>query len=119
MLKSKIGHALVSIHADSCQRIEGASGYKVARAANSAIPEIEDRLVACLWDEYGAATDLPRHPGSITNDMLYYHAFQDIAPETPGAIIEIGFLAADKAILVFGQDSIAQGIARALICFLE
>lgn len=111
--------AFLSIHADSCQMIDGASGYKVARAENSAIPEIDDRLVACVWKEYSAATLLRRHEGSITRDMLHYHALKEIAPETPGAIIEIGFLGNDRQILVFEQDAIAQGIANALICFLE
>lgn len=110
---------LLSIHADSCKPIAGASGFKVARAANSAIPEIEDRLVDCLWNEYEAAVQLPRHPGSITRDMLYYHAFNEIAPQTPAAIIELGFMGADKAVLVFGQDEIAQGLANAIVCFLE
>jgi N-acetylmuramoyl-L-alanine amidase len=118
-LKGFQADLLLSIHADSCKHIEGASGFKVARAANSAIPEIEDRLVECLWTEYEAVTQLPRHPGSITDDMLYYHAFNEVAAQTPAAIIEIGFMAADKAILVFGQESIAQGISNAIICFLE
>lgn len=111
--------AFLSIHADSCEPIEGATGFKVARVENSAIPEQDDRLVACLWKEYQAATQLPRHVGSITNDMLHYHALKEIAPQTPGAIIEIGFLRLDRETLVLRQDAIAQGIANALICFLE
>ena len=109
----------LSIHADSCQVIEGATGFKVARVQNSAIPELDDRLVQCLWQEYAAATRMPRHEGSITDDMLHYHALKEIAPETPGAIIEIGFLGSDREMLVFQQDAIAQGIANAIICFLE
>lgn len=111
--------AFLSIHADSCQMIEGATGFKVARVQHSAIPEEDDRLVACLWEEYSAATQLPRHEGSITPDMLHYHALKEIAPQTPGAIIEIGFLGHDRETLVFRQDAIAQGIASAIICFVE
>jgi N-acetylmuramoyl-L-alanine amidase len=111
--------AFLAIHADSCEIVEGVTGFKVARADNSAIPEKDDRLVACLWKDYAAATGLRHHEASITTDMLHYHALKEIAPETPGAIIEIGFLGSDRHILVFGQDAIAQGLANALICFLE
>lgn len=114
-----VADAFLSIHADSCLAIEGATGFKVARVQNSAIPELDDRLVDCLWAEYEAATQMPRHEGSITADMLHYHALKEIAPETPGAIIEIGFLGNDRESLVFRQDAIAQGLANALICFLE
>ncbi|MBC7260236.1 MAG: N-acetylmuramoyl-L-alanine amidase [Chloroflexi bacterium] len=114
-----VADAFLAIHADSCEPIEGATGFKVARVQNSAIPAVDDRLAACLWEEYQAATGLPRHEGSITNDMLHYHALKEIAPETPGAIIEIGFLRLDREILVLRQDAVAQGLANALICFLE
>ncbi len=114
-----VADAFLAIHVDSCEPIEGATGFKVARVQNSAIPEQDDRLVACLWKEYQAATGLPRHEGSITNDMLHYHALKEIAPQTPGAIIEIGFLRLDRETLVLRQDAMAQGLANALICFLE
>ena len=38
---------LLSIHADACEPSD-ATGFKVARVASSAIPEVEDALVACL-----------------------------------------------------------------------
>ncbi|MBM4432366.1 MAG: N-acetylmuramoyl-L-alanine amidase, partial [Chloroflexi bacterium] len=75
----------LSIHSDSCDIAE-ASGFKVARVSNSAIPEIEDLLVECLYQEYARVTGLPRHDFSITPAMHEYHAFRQIAPETPGAI---------------------------------
>jgi len=107
----------VSLHADSC--ISGASGFKLARAEQSAVPEEEDRLVDCLYAEYEEATGLDRHEGSITPDMLYYHTFRRIAPETPGAIIEMGFMADDAAILLGEQDLVAQGVVNGILCFLE
>jgi len=118
-IRGYVADALLSIHADSCQVIQGATGFKVARVQNSAIPALDDRLVNCLWAEYQAATQLPRHEGSITADMLHYYALKEIAANTPGAIIEIGFLGSDRETLVFRQDAISQGIANALICFLE
>ena len=109
--------AFVALHADSC--IPGLSGFKVARAEQSAVPEEEDRLVDCLYAEYEEATGLSRHEGSITPDMLHYHTFRRIAPETPGAIIEMGFMADDATILLEGQDLVAQGIVNGILCSLE
>ncbi|MGC9335566.1 MAG: N-acetylmuramoyl-L-alanine amidase family protein [Anaerolineae bacterium] len=110
--------AFVSIHADSCS-IPEASGFKVARVASSAIPEEEDRLVACLTREYAKATGLSFHKNSITFDMTIYHAFNEIDPETPGAIIELGFMAADRELLIDRAYEVAQGVARGIACFLE
>jgi N-acetylmuramoyl-L-alanine amidase len=110
--------AFVSIHADSCN-IPGASGFKVARVAASAIPEEEDRLVACLIQEYGEQTGLPVHKDSITYDMTVYHAFNEIDPETPAAIIELGFMDADRELLTENSYEAAQGVALGIACFLE
>jgi N-acetylmuramoyl-L-alanine amidase len=110
--------ALVSIHADSCA-IPTASGFKVASVLHSALPEEEDFLVKCLREEYQKATGLSFHEHSITYDMTEYHAFYEIDSQTPGAIIETGFMAADQQILLGQQDKVAQGIANGIICFLE
>jgi len=109
---------LVSIHSDACLYPE-ASGFKVARVADSAVPELEDRLVACLVDRYQARTGLAFHEGSITADMTHYHTFYEIDPATPGAIIEIGFMLADRDLLLRHQDLVAQGIIEGILCFLQ
>jgi N-acetylmuramoyl-L-alanine amidase len=110
--------ALVSIHADSCE-VPGASGFKVARVTESAVPEAEDRLVNCLYQAYQAYTGLPRHPNSITDNMTNYHAFWDIDKRTPGAIIETGFMLEDRALLVERPKVVARGVAAGIVCFLE
>ncbi|MBN1639798.1 MAG: N-acetylmuramoyl-L-alanine amidase [Anaerolineae bacterium] len=110
--------ALVSIHADSCN-VPEATGFKVARVSSSLVPELEDRLVACLIEEYQEATGLPFHRNSITYDMTEYHAFYEIAPETPAAIIEIGFMAADRRLLTKRQDLVAEGIVNGIKNFLD
>ncbi len=110
--------ALVSIHADSCN-IPGATGFKVARVTDSAIPAAEDRLVACLNQEYATATGLSQHPASITDGMTGYHAFNEIAPNTPGAIIETGFLLDDRYLLERRPIIVARGIASGILCFLD
>lgn len=110
--------ALVSIHADACLYPE-ASGFKVARVEESTIPSVEERLVSCLISRYGARTGLPFHEGSVTPDMTQYHTFYEIAPTTTGAIIEIGFLLADRDLLLHRQDIVAQGIVEGILCFLR
>lgn len=109
---------LLSIHADACLYPE-ASGFKVARVADSRVPEIEDRLVVCIVEEYGARTGLKFHEDSITHDMTRYHTFYEIDPNTPGAIIEVGFMLADRPLLTQRPDLVAQGIIDGILCFLE
>jgi N-acetylmuramoyl-L-alanine amidase len=109
--------AFLSIHADSCD-VPEASGFKVARVAASAIPEEEDRLVECLALHYAEGTGLQFHRDSITFDMTDYHAFWEIDPSTPAAIIELGFMGADRELLTEKAYEVAQAIARGLSCFL-
>ncbi len=108
----------LSIHSDSCQVAE-ASGFKVARVLASAIPNIEDLFVDCLYQEYQQATGLQRHDLSITPNMHQYYAFSKIDPQTPGAIIELGFLGADRDLLVNGERRMVDGIVSGITCFLE
>ena len=111
---------LVSIHADSCEYInDQATGFKVARVLDSQVPATEDKLVNCLTQNYAARTSLRFHKNSITRDMTAYHSFYEIAPETPGAIIEIGFMRLDRAILTQRADLVAQGIVDGMMCFLN
>ena len=110
--------ALVSIHTDSCN-VPEATGFKVARVSSSMVPQLEDRLVACLIERYGQTTGLAFHKNSITFDMQEYHAFFEIAPDTPAAIIEIGFMAADRSLLTRRPDLVARGIVEGIECFLE
>jgi N-acetylmuramoyl-L-alanine amidase len=110
--------ALISIHADSCN-VPEATGFKVARVSASQVPEQEDLLVSCMIEKYQEATGLQFHKNSITYDMTEYHAFYEIAPETPAAIIEIGFLGADRRLLTRKQDLVAKGIVNGIKKFIE
>ncbi len=112
-----LADALVSIHADSCM-VAGASGFKVARATASAIPDAEDKLVSCLYQEYGDYTGLPEHLSSVTDNMTNYHAFGEIDRMTPGAIIELGFLLDDRYLLENKPKILARGVAAGILCFL-
>ncbi len=112
--------ALVSIHADSCEYINDlATGFKITGAASRMTVSPNDQhLVRCLTDRYAAVTGLRAHP-SLTEDMTYYHSFDEISPHTPAAIIEVGFLYLDRALLTEHPEIVAQGIVEGLRCYLE
>jgi N-acetylmuramoyl-L-alanine amidase len=112
--------ALVSIHADSCVFInDEATGYKVAAALDTAIPDRAGRLVDCLADRYGAATGLAFKADTITRDMTEYHSFYEIHSETPAAIIETGFLYLDREFLTREPERAARGIAEGVLCYIN
>ncbi len=113
---------LVSIHADSCDPIDAdppATGFKVARSQASQIPTITDKLVDCLRTEYQKVTGMDFHENSITNDMTFYHSFNELDPNTPAAIIETGFLHLDYDMIVKQPELPAEGITNGILCFLK
>ena len=111
--------ALVSIHNDSCDFVnDQATGYKVAAAMSSHDIHLANRLEVCLRDRYQARTHMNLHE-SVTNDMTFYHAFNEIDPRTPAAIIETGFLNLDYDILTKNTDVVAQGVTEGIICFID
>lgn len=112
--------AIVSIHADSCDYINNlATGYKVATSLAKYQPEQSTRLTACLRGRYGSFTGLPVHSLSVTPDMTEYHAFMEIDPTTPAAIIEVGFMNLDRQFLTEKPDLAAQGIVSGIECFFN
>ncbi len=122
-LEGYLASALVSIHADSCEAFPHAtppaSGFKVASVEDSMVPEAEERLVNCIAQCYAARTHLYFHANSITFDMTRYHTFYEVDGQTPGAIIEIGFMHQDREILTRRPDLVAQGIVDGIVCFIE
>ena len=111
--------SLVSIHNDTCDYIsDEATGFKVAAALETAYPEKTDRLTACLIDRYASTTGLTYRSGN-TNDMTYYHAFNEVNTDTPAVIIETGFLNLDQQILTTRPDLIADGIVNGLLCYIR
>lgn len=111
--------ALVSIHANTCKNFgEVVTGYLIARAAARSGLGQDDGLVECVARYYAQATGLTRRPG-VTIDMSDYHTFREIHPLTPAAILELGFLLADRDILTNKQDEMAKGITDGILCFLE
>ncbi len=111
--------ALVSIHADSCDYYEGATGFKVAAAASTLYPEQASRLTNCIQTRYVQITNLQLHPGSVTLDMTDYHAFSEIDSFTPAAIIEVGFMNLDRQILTQQPELLAQGVTSGILCYIR
>jgi N-acetylmuramoyl-L-alanine amidase len=107
---------LLSLHSDSCI---DESGYKSSRYVNSTIPDVADRLLACINLHYAAATGLSENVDTITENMTEYHAFKRIDPQTPAAILELGFLGGDNDLLAKEQALLAKGVADGVLCFLN
>lgn len=111
---------VVSIHLDSCVYInELATGYKVAAALAARDAADSQRLTQCLSTRYGEVTGLPYHAGSVTDDMTYYHAFNEIDPRTKAAIIEAGFMNMDYRLITEQTDLVAEGIVAGILCYIN
>lgn len=108
--------AFISLHADSCI---SATGYKAAYYLFSTIPDEDSRLVDCIDAHYAASTGLTKHADTITHNMTEYHAFRKVAPTTPAAILELGFLGGDQALLTTHSTLAATGVAESIRCFLD
>ncbi len=118
-LKNYQAAALISIHNDSCVYInDQATGFKVARAMSARDQNLAGRLEACLRDRYQRRTGLPLH-NSVTNDMTFYHAFEEVSADTTAAIIETGFLNLDYRILTENTDQVATGVVDGILCFIN
>jgi N-acetylmuramoyl-L-alanine amidase len=112
-LRAKV---FLAIHTDSCEYVNlEATGFKVA---SSSYNPLSPRFQSCLQDRYARATGMGLHPG-VTTDMTEYHAFSSISDQTPGAIIELGFLNLDHDKLLNNQNEMAQGITDGILCFLR
>jgi len=111
---------LISIHLDSCNYINDlATGYKVASALSDQNLAASQKLTTCLSEQYGEITGLAYHAGSVTDDMTYYHAFNEIDPQTPAGIIEAAFMNMDYQLITENPELIADGIVAGILCFLN
>ena len=116
----------LSLHVDAYKSDE-MRGFKVARSDWSQDPKRDDELVADLVSRYSEATGFPEHVDTITDNMTQYYAFNyskyrhSISPETPAAIMELGFLSnqEDVRILVDNQPLAARGLVNAILDFLK
>ncbi len=117
-LKDYQAEALISLHVNDCKDYgEYVTGYLIARAAARAVGGADDLLVQCLGENYAQATGLRVRAG-VTSDMSEYHSFVEIHPYTPAAILEMGFLLADRRLLTERADIVARGVYDGILCFL-
>ena len=115
--------AFVAIHADDGGGTE-ASGWKIATPwrASPASRLLRDAIART----YAGASGLPEDRYGISYNMKGYYAFSwyrfehAVAPTTPGAIIETGFLtsAADRAVIVNDPERAARGISLGIMSYL-
>jgi N-acetylmuramoyl-L-alanine amidase len=114
---------LFSIHADSCENFNDGydhSGFKVAGPEGRlTVRDQDQRLADCVREQYSRATGLKYSEYTVTNAMLYYHAFREVSQRTPAAILELGFLYYDRETLTKKTDLVAQGVLNGLLCFLD
>jgi N-acetylmuramoyl-L-alanine amidase len=114
----------ISIHADG-NNDSSANGFSVA-ASRRDVTGRGEGFVEILARTYREATGL-RHHTNVTRRMTSYYAFNSrrydhaIDPGTPGVIIETGFLTSpvDRRIIVDSPERSADGIAAAVLSFLE
>lgn len=112
-------NALISVHADTCEYIpDFGSGFKIAETVENKRPEQAARLLACLENRYAAATGLAKDT-RLTEDMTLYHAFNEISEDTPGVIIETGFMNQDRELLTKHPERAARGITEGILCYLN
>jgi N-acetylmuramoyl-L-alanine amidase len=137
--------AFIALHTDYCAdgntgfKVSRYGGEAVSGKDES--EDASDRLVDALWAAYGAATGLPEDDsaGHFTKCMTYYSYLNPtpgglvgirppnkpcklvpgqawIHAETPGAIIEMGWLSGDLDFMTSleGQRKMAQGIVDAV-----
>lgn len=112
--------ALVSIHANTCRDFgEPVSGFIIAASVGRISSRMEDtKLVECIARTYEAATQLTRRM-ETTVDMTDYHTFREIHSLTPAAIIELGFMLGDRALLTEQPELLAQGISDGVVCYFD
>ena len=114
----------VAVHADGSPNPE-VSGFKVATPRRD-LTGRGSVLTAIFEEEYGEVTGLPIDP-NVTRNMRGYYAFNfrryehSIHPMTPALILETGFLTSydDQRILIRRPATAAQGLANAVVKFLE
>ncbi|GAB4512744.1 MAG: hypothetical protein OHK0046_12750 [Anaerolineae bacterium] len=118
-LNGYVAEALVSIHSNDCTDYgPGGTGYLVSQSASRPETGADNRLTECVASHYESITQLPRHFG-VTRDMNDYHIFREINLATPGTILELGFMFADREILTSQPDLLATGVVNGILCFLQ
>lgn len=116
--------AFVAIHADGNDDTT-VYGYKVTASYWDADGNAQ-KLSNDIQYDYGQVTSMSVDP-TVTDDMTQYYAFNytkfthAIDQDTPGALIELGFItnATDQARMLNDSETLAQGVASGIIDYLN
>lgn len=112
--------ALVAVYSGSClQSPLPPSGFKIGTSLTAENPEEVNNLAVCLAENYQNFTHLPFTYEIINPDHSSYHIFRDIHPNTPAILIEIGALSTDQDLITNQSNSIVEGIAAGITCYVE
>ncbi len=107
---------LVSLHSDSCTPLDPSfTGYKTTVNQSPQSPQLK----ACIEQNYAQQTGLPIHPTTITDDMIFYHAFNKVSAESPAILLEMGFMYNDRELLTTNSDAVVQGVVNGILCYLQ
>jgi len=111
---------LVAVYSGSClQAPPPPSGFKIGTSLTAENPEKTNDLAVCLAENYQNYTQLPFTYETINPDHPSYHIFRDLHPNTPAVLIEIGALSTDRDLITNRSNSIAEGIAAGITCYIE
>lgn len=118
--------AFLSVHVDGVTGPTAATrrGWKVAAPFRAS--RASEGLAAALAAAYPAVTGLPSDDEEASNNLRAYYAFasyrywHSVAPTTPAAIIEVGFMThpADRELILERPELLAEGIARGVLDYL-
>ncbi len=110
--------AVLAIHADGGP--PDRRGYFVDRPGQSPAQGPQSQLADAVSREYGAAVTIPNVNRS-TNNSRFYYGYYNVAPSTPMALIEAGFLSnnTDRAIMIDRSEGIGAAIAEGIMKFLN
>ena len=112
--------ALVAVYSGSCLLAPlPPSGFMIGTSLTAENPEKVNDLAVCLAENYQNYTHLPFTYEIINPDHSSYHIFRDLHPNTPAILIEIGTLSTDRDLITNRSNSIAEGIAAGITCYIE
>jgi len=119
LLKYK-ADAFVAIYSGSClQDPLPASGFKIGTSLTSENNDNVNNLAICLAENYQSSTRLPFSYEVIHPDHPSYHIFRDIHASTPAVLIEIGAMSTDRNVIISQSNSVVEGIAAGIQCFID
>jgi N-acetylmuramoyl-L-alanine amidase len=112
--------AFVAIYSGSCNESPlPPSGFKIATSLTAQNPDKVNQLAVCLGEQYQKATKLPFTYEVLNPDNPSYHVFRDINSDSPAVLIEIGSLKTDRNLIVSHSDTVSNGIAAGILCYLD